>query len=82
MNPKIELKPCPFCGETAFLQVDGEQLFYELQGRAKDGHAALAIRCTKCKVDMWDHSHHIRDYETRLGLIVEKWNRRADNETD
>ncbi len=24
MNQKIELKPCPFCGETAFLQVDGE----------------------------------------------------------
>ncbi len=79
MEQKIELKPCPFCGETKFLQVDDKQEFYELQGESKDGQAAFMMRCTKCDVEMWEHSFHFRNYETRLKLIIEKWNRRAGN---
>ncbi len=74
---RIDLKPCPFCGETRFLRVDDKETFYKLQGEAKDGFVTIMIRCEKCNVYMWDHSRHIRDYDTRLGLIVEKWNRRA-----
>lgn len=54
--------------------------FYELQG--KYGGAAIKISCCNCDADMWELSRFEHDYKKRVKQAVEKWNRRADNETD
>ena len=76
---EIKLKPCPFCG-GAKLAFTSKTSFYDFQKRFNN--ADLMITCVSCDLNMWERSFYIRNYEVRMKLLAEKWNRRADNETD
>lgn len=83
INEVLEgFKPCPFCGKIETLKIDAEAQFYELQG--KHGSAALSIECTKCRAQMWEHSHSVHNYGTRVRMLRKRWNTRKgapDGET-
>jgi hypothetical protein len=76
MNNK--LKPCPFCGNKKF-EITPKLHFYELQGIY--GDAAIEVRCWNCSTEMWEHSRTEKNYDKRVAMLAEKWNRRAtDND--
>ena len=72
-NGEYELKPCPFCGGKPKLM--GEQFFNELV--AEYGSALIDITCSKCNLQLADHSD-AHDYYVRAFIVSEKWNRRAE----
>ncbi|WII07006.1 Lar family restriction alleviation protein [Methanomassiliicoccales archaeon LGM-RCC1] len=61
-----DLKPCPFCGQTAYLHledkfgIDGERLSY--------------VSCYTCLVQ--------GPLEMKIEKAIESWNRRADDDAD
>lgn len=71
-----EFKSCPFCGYTN-LEVTPNDRFYELQG--KHVTASLRLVCRMCKTEMWEHSWGERDYDKRVQMLADKWNRRAND---
>ena len=65
---KIELKPCPFCGEQAKIKVNPSTL-----------HAT--VMCEKCSVTMKkNYKGSKRIEEVLIELMANDWNRRADDE--
>ena len=65
--PKVNLKPCPFCGlpaTTSFLTVDAEN-------RQQYGW----IGCRKCGVRM-----EYYNLPGRFEVTAERWNRRVNND--
>ena len=72
----LELKSCPFCGGTE-LVIDSRELFEELQ--SKNGDACISVDCKTpgCYAHMFEHTHDEHDYDKRVELLVEKWNRRV-----
>lgn len=69
-----ELKPCPFCGNTE-LSVSSRENFYELQGES--GTASIHVTCWECGTDQWEHSWSEHDYDKRIQMLADKWNRRV-----
>ena len=65
---ELKLLPCPFCGGEAFLYAD-------------DG---IRVICSKCRAqsktcyDIMQSSKSINATKS----VIEKWNRRAEHETD
>lgn len=72
----LELKPCPFCGGTN-LVIDSREMFEEMQ--AENGCACICVDCKTpgCDANMFEHTHSVTDYDRRVELLVEKWNRRV-----
>lgn len=73
---EYKVKPCPFCGKTEFLSVMPRDFFEELYD--KNGGACLTITCSKCHVDMYEHDFNYNDYHAKARILVDKWNRRAE----
>ena len=71
-----EFKPCPFCGNTEF-EITPERRFLELQ--LESGSATIHVSCRECKTEMWEHSYAEHDYDKRVQMLADKWNRRANN---
>lgn len=66
---------CPFCG-LADLKFFDKDLFDSLQkGRMK---VSLYVRCNVCEAEMWEHTWAEDNYEKRMRLLAEKWNRRVE----
>lgn len=59
----IELKPCPFCGGKARLLVN-------------DG---VRVICSKCYVGTMILTDDVVRETNAVEMVVEAWNRRADN---
>ena len=74
-----EFKPCPFCGNTE-LSVTSKANFCELQGET--GSASIHVTCWKCSTDQWEHSWGEHNYDKRVQLLADKWNRRANRDSD
>lgn len=74
--PEPNLKPCPICGNTAFY-ITGEEYFNDMQ--SKVGSAPLGISCSMCGLDLWERTYTEHNYQKRLILAAEKWNRRTHN---
>ena len=72
-----ELKPCPFCGGMKFNFSD-KSSYYELLG--EHGSACILMTCEKSKLDMYEHTNSIRNYDKKLEKLINKWNRRANDE--
>lgn len=70
-----EFKPCPFCGNTEF-EVTSENDFYGLQ--RKNDRASISVRCWPCNMEYWEHSWGERDYDKRVQMLADKWNRRVN----
>ena len=68
-------KACPFCGRADEVAVQEKGFFYELQGEYDT--AALAVKCERCKVTMYDFTLSEKEYEKRVALLRRKWNKRA-----
>lgn len=68
-----QLKPCPFCGEDVKIcQIDYE-----------DGFATgLGVRCN-CGANIIIRGVKLYAFDEPVGIsAVDRWNRRADDETD
>lgn len=72
-----ELKPCPFCGGMKFRFSDKSK-YYELL--VEHGIACISMSCEKCKLDMYEHTDSIRNYDKKLEKLIKKWNSRANDE--
>ena len=73
MNNPV-FNPCPFCGGEN-IHVFDKDLFDTLQkGRMK---VSLYVRCVTCEAEMWEHTFAEGNYEKRVQMLAEKWNRRA-----
>ena len=73
-----DLKPCPFCGRTNTLTTR--------YGYDKDGTDSyfFQIGCLFCGIRMTAHAGEFdtkfSDIEDIIEKLIEKWNRRAENE--
>lgn len=66
---KIELKPCPFCGGEAVIHVD-------------NGVCVICRECNSQTISLVDGISQGKPNGSAIYSVAEKWNRRADNETD
>ena len=62
-----ELKPCPFCGSTAFLNSYPE----------RKGFGAV-VECTSCLLQMQSITYDTEN--EAVEKVTEAWNRRATND--
>lgn len=69
------LKPCPFCGCAVEIRTNRSD-YYKAQG--EHGRACIAIECKKCHLTMCEHSHYIKNYDTKASKLAVKWNRREE----
>lgn len=74
----VDVLPCPFCGSTDNLKITSDITFYKLY--SENGDATIVLTCTKCNLDMYEHSYHKNDYEQKAMILIEKWNRRNGRE--
>lgn len=74
------LKPCPFCGKKDGLVLPERETYEELV--RENGKACISLSCRHCNLDMYEHTHSIADYGTRLGLLIAKWNNRPNEVTE
>ena len=72
-----ELKPCPFCGGIK-LKFSDKSSYYGILGEY--GSACISMTCEKCKLYMYEHTNSIRNYDKKLEKLINKWNRRANDE--
>ena len=64
---KPELKPCPFCGGKAVVNVN-------------DGVKVVCTECGARTLELVDGYSQGRPTGDAVWSTIEKWNRRADNE--
>ena len=72
---------CPFCGGTEFRVTTRESL-EELYERKRSGAMSVACKTKGCGATMYQKQKELTekdslDYDYRLNLLVEKWNKRA-----
>jgi len=72
-NEDEELLPCPFCGGTDF-EFTGKDIYYELLG--EHGSACIRLSCSKCSLDLYEHSDDVKDYFKKKDRLIKKWNTR------
>ena len=68
-----ELKPCPFCGGKD-LTITPRSGFKRVL--KEHGRATISMSCTKCHIDMYEHSYNGNDFDTKAKILIEKWNER------
>ena len=66
---EIKLKPCPFCGGEAVIHVG-------------DGVCVICKECECRTISLVDVNLQGKPCGGAIYRVIEKWNRRADNETD
>lgn len=68
-----KFKPCPFCGRIP--KPISKAIFYECE--AKHGNAMIAVEC-ECGVNFHDYTFDEIDYDKRLEILADKWNKRYE----
>ena len=76
MQAKEVMKPCPFCGKKDSLFITDRKFYDELV--AEHGQACITAECRRCQFTMYEHTREFSDYGVRLGLLISKWNGRAN----
>lgn len=76
-NKEYEVKPCPLCGETDMLRVTPYVQFHSLFD--ENGAATIVISCERCHLDVYEHDYSGRNYNKKIRILLEKWNRRCSN---
>ena len=88
---EIELKPCPFCGGEAVLEVESISFCEGTFPRKYELRVLAVIKCTKCHISGGEFNAYIdidaktaqtekSIYETeQVKIMAKRWNRRADN---
>ena len=66
---EIKLKPCPFCGGRAVIHVG-------------DGVCVICRECNSRTMSLVDGMSQGKPDGGAIYKVAEKWNRRAENETD
>ena len=66
---KANLKPCPFCGETA--EMDAHQSYRSMNGRML---TRISIYCTRCPANISESPADLPDITENQ--VVEMWNQR------
>lgn len=74
------LKPCPFCGKKDRLVLPKRETYEELV--SKTGSACISLACKNCNLEIYEHTHSILNFGTRLGLLIAKWNIRRNEVTE
>ena len=71
-----EKKGCPFCGGTN-LWVTDRKSYEEVLGRK--GKAAVSVQCKGCSCTLYSLQKETAEteYERRIEILWEKWNRRV-----
>jgi hypothetical protein len=89
---ETELKPCPFCGGKAELNIGKIGLYDGIYPAKYQLRVGVAIKCTKCRMSEGEYTAAIdldhekvelkwSIYETAaVKALFKRWNRRADNE--
>lgn len=76
-----EAKECPWCHGTEF-RVTEKKVLDELYKRKGTGAMTISCKTKGCGVVMYQQQREVEalreslDYETRLSLLIDKWNRR------
>ncbi|MBR1603740.1 MAG: Lar family restriction alleviation protein [Synergistaceae bacterium] len=74
---KIELKPCPFCGNKDYLEVEEAYICFLDEWE----HRGYTVRCSYCDLMFGYHEHDGSHFMTPEAA-AEAWNRRSsDNNT-
>jgi len=74
-----ELKPCPFCGQVKFLELD--YIEHPVSNRPYGYRYVGKVTCVSCGVHILSSGFH-DSAESAYHDAVRAWNRRADNESD
>ena len=64
---------CPFCGNEE-LWITSKKDFRDL--KKNHGSATINIECIECSTLMFEHRYDGRDYLTKVGKLLDKWNER------
>ena len=74
----VKPKPCPICGKYDGLYINSEKHYNKLL--KENGGACLLMGCKECDIDMkvYDHVESNNDYKYMRGVLIKKWNRRAE----
>lgn len=76
MNRINEFKPCPICDKSDRLDF-GEERSYNKLFRYRGETGCTGIRCDRCKLELFAHSHEANNtwnYQILVGKLKEKWN--------
>lgn len=71
------LKPCPYCGKKDEMIFTPLERFVSCGGDDEKRGACVSVSCDRCDVTMYDCHSKTTDYETRLEMLLEKWNKRG-----
>ena len=89
---ETELKPCPFCGGEAKLNIGKISLYDGIYPTKYELRVSVAIKCTQCYMSEGEYTAAIdidhdkielkqSIYETKtVRSLYARWNRRVDNE--